>query len=93
METFLTTAATYGVFLLPFLTSFFGSMFLYKKGISKVKDAADTITGRDDITRLVGENQALREEIRQANRAIRLLTDKITRIEGYADYILNEEEV
>lgn len=82
----------YAAIVGPALTAIFGLVFLFTKGISRVKGAAAEISARDDIKQLVAENHALRAELRKTNKSVRLLTDKIARIEGYTDAILKDDD-
>lgn len=83
----------YAAIVGPAITAIFGLVFLFTKGISRVKGAAAEISSHEDIKRLVAENHALRAELRKTNQSVRLLTDKIARIEGYTDAIIEEQEV
>ena len=83
----------YAAIIGPAITAIFGLVFLFTKGISRVKGAAAEISSHEDIKRLVAENHALRAELRKTNQSVRLLTDKIARIEGYTDAIIEEQEV
>lgn len=89
MNDFLTLLATYGTFLLPFFVSFFGSIIIHRKGIGSIREAVKDITNHEDIKKLAEENRQLREEVRQANRSVRLLTDKIVKIQGYSNLTLD----
>lgn len=89
MNDFLTLLATYGTFLLPFLVSFLGSIVIHRKGICSIREAVKDITNHEDIKKLAEENRQLREDVRQANRAVRLLTDKIVKIQGYSNLTLD----
>ena len=88
MEIMIAYAAIIG----PALTSIFGTAFLFRKGISHVKGAADDISQHDDIKKLAASNEELRRDLRETNKTIRLLTDKIAKIEGYSDNKLGKED-
>ena len=82
----------YAAIVGPALTAIFGLVFLFAKGIARVKGAAAEISSHEDIKQLVAENRSLRAELHKTNQSVRLLTDKIARIEGYSDAVLGDKE-
>lgn len=92
MTLIIETIVAYAAIIGPAITAIFGLVFLFAKGISRVKGAAAEISSHDEIKQLVTENRALRAELHKTNKSVRLLTDKIARIEGYSDAVLNDKE-
>lgn len=88
----LETITIYAASIAPAITAFLGMVFLFIKGISKIKRAAADITRRDDIVKLAEENAELRRELCRTNKSLRLLIDKIVKIQGYTDFTLNDKE-
>lgn len=88
----LETITIYAATIAPAITAFLGMILLFCKGISKVKGAAADITRRDEIVKLTEQNAELQRELARTNKTIRLLTDKIVKIQGYADFTLNDKE-
>lgn len=92
MTLIIETIVAYAAIVGPALTAIFGLVLLFTKGISRVKGAAAEISSHEEIKQLVAENRALRAELHKTNKSVRLLTDKIARIEGYSDAVLNDKE-
>lgn len=84
MEPIMTYIALWAPSLVGVLCSVGSIIF----AIAKVKDALAQLSAKQlatDVRELVAQN-------RELTRTNKLLTDKIARIEGYSDALLNEKE-
>lgn len=83
-ETIMTYVALWAPSLVGVLCSVGSIIF----AIAKVKDALTQLSAKQlatDVRELVAQN-------RELTRTNKLLTDKIARIEGYSDALLNDKE-
>ena len=83
---------TYSAIIGPALTSIIGAIILFLKGVKSMKKAADDISSHKEIQDLVNENKILQRELNETNRSVKLLTDKIAKIEGYSDTVLHNKD-
>lgn len=83
---------TYITMASPALASLVGVIILICQGLSQLKKASAEISSRDDIIKLISENAALRQAVVEQTRANKLLTDKIVKIQGYAERKTNEKK-
>lgn len=88
----MTETIIYAIGLSPAVAAVLGCIFLFAKGVATLKRAAADISKRDDIVELVKENKILRQDLAKTTRSLRLLTDKIVKIQGYSDELLNDKE-
>ena len=69
----------------PSVTAIFGIVATVLLALRKVGDAVRGVKEDKDLKELRADNLALRNELRESTRVNKMLLDKITKIENYAE--------